>query len=34
LWLDAVLPDSTRQPGALLRVTDTWSPAMVGAVRA
>lgn len=27
--LDAVLSDYARQPGALLRVTDTWSPALV-----
>jgi hypothetical protein len=27
--LDAVLLDYTRQPGALLRVADTWSPAQV-----
>lgn len=27
--LDAVLLDYARQPGALLRVTDTWSPALV-----
>jgi hypothetical protein len=27
--LDAVLLDYTRQPGALLRLTDTWSPALV-----
>jgi hypothetical protein len=27
--LDAVLQDYARQPGALLRVTDTWSPALV-----
>ena len=27
--LDAVLLDYTRQPGALLRVTDTWSPSLV-----
>ena len=26
-WLDAVLLDYARQPGALLRVVDTWSPA-------
>jgi hypothetical protein len=30
--LDAVLLDYARQPGALLRVTDTWSPALVRAL--